>query len=129
MDPYIIKSHNGKRKREHQVVAEIALGKPLPNGAEVHHVDLNKRNNANSNLVICPSPEYHDLLHIRTAALEAAGNAHWLKCRFCKQWDDPQNLFVTLRKDRKNQTGYHRKCNAEYMKDLRAKLEKRNGAS
>src|SRR2546423_10058815 len=36
-----------KRKRQHVVVAEIALGHELPDGAVVHHVDGHKSNNRN----------------------------------------------------------------------------------
>jgi CRISPR/Cas system-associated exonuclease Cas4 (RecB family) len=47
----------------HVAVAEAALGKKLPKGAVVHHVDLNPLNNDASNLVVCPSQSYHLLLH------------------------------------------------------------------
>lgn len=50
---------------EHIQLAEKALGKKLPPGAEVHHLDNNPRNNATTNLVICPSKSYHNLLHKR----------------------------------------------------------------
>ena len=53
---------------EHVVVAERALGKHLPAGAVVHHVDVNRRNNAPTNLVICQDAAYHKLLHARLNA-------------------------------------------------------------
>lgn len=59
---------------EHVIVAEKALGKPLPAGAQVHHVDENRRNNANANLVICQDQTYHHLLHVRARVLRAGGN-------------------------------------------------------
>src|SRR5262245_41632863 len=37
----------------HVLMAEAAVGHPLPPGAKVHHVDGNRWNNANANLVIC----------------------------------------------------------------------------
>jgi hypothetical protein len=57
---------------EHIIVAEKALGRPLEEKHPVHHFDLNRANNANSNLVICEDEAYHKLLHQRQRALEAA---------------------------------------------------------
>ncbi len=54
---------------EHILIAEKALGYPLPIGAEVHHFDEHKSNNANGNLVICENHSYHALLHVRQRAL------------------------------------------------------------
>ena len=51
----------------HHVIAEKALGKPLPVGAVVHHLNLNKQININQNLVICHDVSYHNTLHRRTA--------------------------------------------------------------
>jgi HNH endonuclease len=62
---YIYIQKDGKKKMEHVSIAEKALGKPLPKGAEVHHVDGNKANNNPTNLVICPNRAYHMLLHKR----------------------------------------------------------------
>lgn len=56
---------SGVRQYEHILVAEKALGKPLPRGAIVHHIDENKSHNANTNLVICPDQSYHMLIHKR----------------------------------------------------------------
>lgn len=64
-DGYVYIQKDGKKKMEHVAVAEKALGKPLPKGAVVHHVDLNKQNNVGSNLVVCPNQAYHLLLHKR----------------------------------------------------------------
>lgn len=83
---------DGRSVLRHVLVAEKAIGKRLPLGAEVHHVDRDRSNDSPTNLVICPSKEYHTLLHIRTAALEACGNANWRKCHICKQYDDPERL-------------------------------------
>ena len=73
--------------------AEAALGKLLPPGAIVHHVDENPRNNC-GNLVLCQDQAYHLLLHTRRRALLACGNADWKKCSFCKEYDDPQNMVL-----------------------------------
>jgi hypothetical protein len=70
----------------HVLVAEKALGHFLPDGAHVHHVDENKRNNANTNLVICQDAAYHKLLHLRRAVVRAGGNPNTQRiCPTCKQ--------------------------------------------
>jgi hypothetical protein len=57
--------------REHVLVAERALGKFLPPGAMVHHVNEVKADNRGANLVICENHAYHQLLHRRMRKLEA----------------------------------------------------------
>lgn len=97
---------------EHVAIAEKALGKKLPAGAIVHHVNENTLDNANSNLVICPSRAYHNLLHMRMRALAACGNANWMLCPFCGKHDDPANLYVYPNKN----AAKHRQCYRDYMR-------------
>ncbi len=59
---------------EHIVVAEKALGHPLPEAAIVHHHDTTRSNNANTNLVICEDQAYHLLLHVRMRVLAVGGD-------------------------------------------------------
>lgn len=74
---------DGQRKRLHIVRAVRALGRPLPPGAEVHHADLTKNDDAP--LVICQSHKYHRLLHARTRVLRAGGNPNADRiCADCK---------------------------------------------
>lgn len=69
---------------EHVMVAERALGRYLPPGSQVHHVDGNTRNNAPSNLVICQDDAYHKLLHVRARILRAGGDPNTSKiCSRC----------------------------------------------
>ena len=115
---------NGGLDRTHVLIVECAMGKPLPKGALVHHADGNRGNNKNSNLVVCPSEAYHNLLHIRTAALDECGNANWRKCRFCKQYDDPTNMGK-MGKHRPNPGYYHRRCHAIYETNRQRKANAR----
>lgn len=59
---------------QHILVAERILGKPLPHGAIIHHVDGCKYNNEPSNLVICPDKSYHNLIHKRMKELGYENN-------------------------------------------------------
>lgn len=71
---------------EHIRVAERALGRPLPCGAEVHHVDGDSRNNEPRNLVICQDRAYHKLLHVRARVRAAGGDPNAQRiCSTCKQ--------------------------------------------
>ena len=105
--PYKNVCRDGDSVGEHRVIAERILGKALPRGAVVHHVDGDKKNNVPENLVIFPNQSYHRIIHRRQRALEEGGNANYRLCRRCNKWDDPENdmhCFVD--------GAYHRKCEA-----------------
>lgn len=100
---------NRTRKYAHIIVAENALGKPLPKGVQVHHVDGNPSNNDARNLIICPTDAYHKMIHQRTRAFDACGHADWRKCHFCEQYDDPSKLYLHPN----GTTAFHRDCRIE----------------
>lgn len=97
----------GVRKRRHTIIAELALGRELRGSEEVHHVDENEENDDPSNLVICPSTEYHQLLHMRTRAWMACGNANWVKCKYCHIYDNPRNMT-----NKGKTSKAHKSCNS-----------------
>lgn len=79
------KQRPGGRIGGHIVVAERALGKPLPRGAVVHHVNGDPGDNRPTNLVICQDTEYHWVLHVRERVLAAGGNPDTDKvCSRCR---------------------------------------------
>lgn len=118
-DGYVGHNVNGQTKLEHILVAERALGGPLPPAAQVHHWDRNRSNNTPSNLVICPDQAYHRLLHRRMAAMEACGNPNWMYCVLCKRYDDPTKLYQSPNR----MHAYHRSCSAAYARSHRAQLK------
>ena len=85
---------DGVRVFDHVKVAERALGKPLPPGAVVHHVNEIKTDCRPENLVICPDKAYHNLIHARMRALDACGDANKRACRYCKEYDSLENMRV-----------------------------------
>jgi hypothetical protein len=110
---------DGRIMAVHTYMVEQAVGRRLKKPEEVHHVDGNPQNNSPDNLVACPSREYHKLLHQRTKALDACGNANWRQCKFCRKYDDPQNLTFTS-----SYNLYHKVCSAAYrLQCLKARKE------
>jgi hypothetical protein len=75
LDGYWVITVNSKRVYQHIHLAEKALGKPLPKGAVVHHMNGIKYDNETPyNLVICPDQSYHMLLHKRARELGYENN-------------------------------------------------------
>ena len=102
---------------EHRLVAEKALGKYIDLKHPVHHHNGDVADNRPQNLIVCEDHPYHHLLHSRMKVYRKCGKVFWLKCRHCKQYDDPKNLSVNL----KTRNVYHKDCHNEHYKEWRKK--------
>jgi len=109
---------DGVRKFDHVRIVEAILGRALVDEV-VHHVDEDRSNNANSNLVVCPDRAYHNLIHARMNAFVASGHYDWRRCRFCKRYDSQENL--RLRPNRNSYLVEHVQCHKDYSR-IRARL-------
>lgn len=107
--------HNGE-VFEHIIVAELALGHPLPPQAEVHHVNEVRNDNKNKNLVICEDQNYHALLHARSRGWKACCDVHARQCWVCKQWGGELRM-------RKNGTTEHKACENDYQRQRKLTKE------
>lgn len=99
------KANKTGQVREYILVAEKALGKPLPAGAIIHHLN----GTGSGPICIGQNQGYHNLLHQRLRAYRACGHAHWRKCQFCKQYDRPENVHITP-----DGHVYHHQCARKY---------------
>ena len=123
-DGYIVQHINGARKKQHTHIAEKALGRVLPNGAVVHHVNENKSDNRNENLVVCPDAKYHKLLHVRQKALDDCGDANHRKCTYCKKYDDIKNMAFQVVNGVQLNKFHHSSCLSDYNKRYRENRER-----
>lgn len=108
---------------EHILIVEAVTGKLLLERHEVHHVNGNKADNRNGDLVVCESLAYHRLLHLRSKALRACGHPDWRVCSFCKGFSPPQEMTIT-----KDGRVFHNKCRGESRREkYRSRKEMKKG--
>lgn len=101
---------------EHVAVAEAALGRALPSGVVVHHVNETKDDNSGINLVICEDRKYHKLLHVRLKIVQRGGDPNTEKiCSRC-QAVLSQGLFFSTKS---NYDGLTHNCKACYKEQGR----------
>lgn len=73
-------------KLPYVVIVEKVLGKTLPKGAIVHHIDGNNKNNDKSNLCVLQNKRIHNELHRRKKVQDAGGDFRTQKiCTSCKK--------------------------------------------
>ena len=71
---YITVCHDmNVRKKEHVLIAESVLGRPLKKGECVHHINQIKTDNRHDNLLIC-TIGYHSALHARMRRKQKRSN-------------------------------------------------------
>ncbi len=120
MQLYIPDHHRADKKgyvMEHVVVAENALKRPIKEPVVVHHVNGIRKDNRGHNLVICENQKYHFLLHTRERAFKACGNADWIICNYCKEYDAPSEMYISSQ----GNSHYHLRC--KYERDRRRKCQ------
>ena len=93
------------RRADRKLVSNL-LGRELKRSEIVHHCP-------DGALVVCENQAYHLLLHKRARALKACGDKNWLKCHYCGEYDEPNNLCF------RGCHIFHRECSKEYSRQYR----------
>ena len=117
---YIAVMKNGRKKQQHVLVMEAAIGRSVLPGEVVHHRDRNRQNNELSNLVLCASQAEHKELHLQEDAVAAGSPPHYRRCAFCRAYDDTAAMTKTGN-SHKGHRHYHKSCNAQKERERKLK--------
>ncbi len=110
---------NRRRIRVHDKIAEKVLGKILPSIAVVHHINHLKKDNRNSNLIICENQAYHLFLHARERILKVRGNPNTDKiCSRCNQVKSKKEFHFSKRGD--GYRCYCKPCQTKYANERKS---------
>jgi len=120
MSRYVRKSLNGISCREHQIVVKTVLGYMPKFPIEIHHIDENRKNNENNNLVVCQDHSYHRLLHKRAKALKETGVINKYQCSLCKKWFNQNEM------NGNRQSGWCKKCHCAYYSKNKTRQQYQN---
>lgn len=105
------RANSGGYVFEHILIAERALGKPLPVNVPVHHHDMDGTNNANANLVICNSGGYHRILHQRMKVIAVGGDPNTQAiCARCKAVKLLDEFYPNVNSARTGRSNYCKEC-------------------
>lgn len=105
---------------EHILIAEQMLGRPLLKDEEIHHMG---RRDDNTRIKVCKNSAEHKRLHVRLRAVRAGALPSWRKCKYCKKYDKPENLYTN------GSSAHHSACQNEHRREHRKKnnnLKKEN---
>jgi len=82
-----------RKCREHTAIVERIIGRNLPIGAEIHHVNEDRSDNRPENLVVCQDRAYHMLLHARAERLKLFGTLTRKRCIGCERVCDLADFY------------------------------------
>ncbi len=99
---------------EHILVVERAIQKELRTTAVVHHINGQRTDNRNENLVACHDSAYHMLIEARTRSYRATGRPDSVKCWVCGEYG--ADVLKKARHNTLRRAGYHRTCEVEYQR-------------
>lgn len=98
----------------HVLVMSQKIGRALVDEEQVHHIDENRSNNHPDNLMLFANAKEHLAHHAQERAFAACGERFFMKCRYCKDYDDPVNMKVYSNANGSAQA-HHKSCAIEYQ--------------